>query len=62
MPTRIAIVQDVHGRWFVRRLASSCHDMAADEMKYTCDKHLAGPYEDPVDAAHWVVDNVDDED
>lgn len=56
---RIAIVQDTEGRWFVRRIASSRHDLSDDEMVYTCDAHLAGPYDDVVDAAHWVTDNRD---
>jgi hypothetical protein len=59
---RVAIVQDKNGLWFVRRLASSRHDMATDEMVYTCDAPLAGPYADVVDAAHWVTDNETDED
>lgn len=57
---RIAIIQDTNGQWYVRRLASSRHDMDSDEMIYTCDQHLAGPYGDPVDAVHWVIDNTDD--
>lgn len=59
---RIAVVQDVTGQWFVRRLANSMHDGVPDEMVYTCDKHLAGPFDDIVDAAHWVTDNVEDDD
>lgn len=54
---RIAIVQDLNGLWFVRRLASSLHNAAKDEMIYTCDAPLAGPYYDVIDAAHWVTDN-----
>lgn len=58
---RIAIVQDTKGMWFVRELASSCHDLTADEMVYRCSKHLAGPFHESIDAAHWVNDNVEDD-
>ena len=58
MPIRIAIVQDTHGQWYVRRLASSTHDGGQDVMNYVCDKHLAGPYAKAIDAAHWVTDNI----
>lgn len=57
---RICIIQDTDGRWFVRRIASSKHDLDADEMVYRCDKHLAGPFLDIVAAAHWVMNNADD--
>jgi hypothetical protein len=51
---RIAIVQDTAGRWFVRRMESSTHDSADDVMRYVCDKHLAGPFDDVMTAATWV--------
>lgn len=51
---RIAIVQDTRGRWFVRSVASSTEDATAGEMVYHCDKHLAGPFENLMDAARWV--------
>jgi hypothetical protein len=59
---RTAIVQDTNGFWFVRELASSTHDAVKDEMVYYCSKHLAGPFDHPIDAAHWIEDNVEDED
>lgn len=40
---RTAIVND-GSSWFVRRIASSRHDLTNDEMIYTCDKPIAGPF------------------
>jgi len=36
--TRVAIVCDDAGNWFVRRIARSRHDLARDEMVYCCDR------------------------
>jgi hypothetical protein len=36
--TRVAIVCDVDCSWFVRRIASSRHDLVRDEMVYRCDR------------------------
>lgn len=56
---RTAIVQGTEGRWFVRGIYTSTHDLEADHMVYRCDTHLAGPFDDVIDAAHWVVDHVE---
>lgn len=58
---RIAIVSDLREQWFVRRIAHSLHDGVRNEKVYTCDQHLAGPFLDVVDAAHWVTDNIPDD-
>ena len=55
---RIAIIQDTEGRWFVRRIFSSAHDLNNDHMVYRCDEHLAGPFEWASDAARWVAENA----
>lgn len=42
--TRIAIVQDTDGKWFIRRIAYSVE--TPQEMVYHCDVPIAGPYDD----------------
>lgn len=51
---RLTIVQDTEGRWYVRSLVSSTHDLTCDVMRYVCHDHLAGPYISAMDAALWV--------
>lgn len=58
---RIAIINDTEGRWFVRRMTHSVNDWNTSTMVYHCDKNLAGPFEDVIDAAHWVIDHEIDE-
>jgi hypothetical protein len=36
--TSVAIVCDDTGNWFVRRIATSRHDLVRDEMVYRCDR------------------------
>jgi hypothetical protein len=38
--TRVAIVCDADGTWFVRRIAWSRHDINRDEMIYYCDRPM----------------------
>ena len=57
MKPRIAIVSDRDGNWWVRSIIFSVHDWENDRMVYHTDKHLAGPFEDAVDASVWVTDN-----
>lgn len=58
---RFAIISDIEGRWCVRRMTHSVNDWNESTMVYHCDKHLAGPFEDVIDAAHWVTDNDTEE-
>lgn len=41
---KIAIVSDANGKWFVRRIRLTEHDLTQDEKVYRCDKHLGGPF------------------
>lgn len=55
--TRVAIVRDLDGKWFVRRISYSVSPLAtpiekASEYKrntqryvYHCDEHIGGPYD-----------------
>ena len=43
MSTRIAIVSDHEGIWYVRRIRVVEHDLDHDEKVYRCDQPLGGP-------------------
>jgi hypothetical protein len=42
--SRVLIVCDSGGAWYVRRVRLVKHDLDRDEKVYYCDKHLAGPF------------------
>jgi hypothetical protein len=48
--TRVAIVCDDVGNWFVRRIARDRHDLDRDEMVYYCSVPIGGRF-DTLDAA-----------
>lgn len=55
---RVLIVNDETGKWFVRRVASVMHDLRVDEKVYTCDAHLGGPFDTPLEAMGVAMDAI----
>ncbi len=43
---RVLIVCDDTGKWFVRRVRMTEHNLDLDQMIYHCDEPLGGPYDD----------------